>query len=71
MGKSITATLMALMLNRGVYSMNDPAPIPEWQAEGDPRKDIRIIDLLSMSSGLRMNSPFDPEFDEKKVLVHY
>ena len=63
MGKSLTATLMGVLIQQGVYDLWKPAPIPEWQKEGDPRAAIRVADLLRMSSGLRFRSPTDPDFD--------
>ena len=53
MGKSITSTLFALLVKDGTYTLEQRAPVPEWQAPGDPRGAIRNIDLLRMSSGLR------------------
>ncbi len=66
MGKSVTATLMGLLIKEGVYSLDQRAPIPEWQNEDDPRKRIRIADILRMSSGLRFRAPLDPDFDPAK-----
>lgn len=63
MGKSLTATLMGVLIKQGVYDLGQTAPIPEWQDPGDPRAKIRIADLLHMSSGLRIKSPVDPDFD--------
>ncbi|HSF20263.1 MAG TPA: serine hydrolase [Vicinamibacteria bacterium] len=63
MGKSLTATLMGILIQRGVYELHQPAPVPEWQEEGDPRAEIRIADLMHMSSGLRFRAPQDPDFD--------
>ncbi|MGB6539299.1 MAG: serine hydrolase [Xanthobacteraceae bacterium] len=63
MGKSITATMLGILLNKGVYELTQPAPIPEWQTPGDPRAKIRIEDLLHMSSGLRIRAPQDPDYD--------
>ena len=63
MGKSITATLFGILINRGAYELTQPAPIPEWQAPGDPRAKIRIEDLLHMSSGLRIRAPQDPDYN--------
>jgi CubicO group peptidase (beta-lactamase class C family) len=63
MGKSVTATMMGLLIKRGVYTLDQPAPIPEWQKPGDPRAKIRIRDILQMSSGLRIRAPGDPDFD--------
>src|SRR5205814_141719 len=61
--KSITATLLGILLEKGVYELTQPAPIPEWQTAGDPRAKIRIEDLLHMSSGLRIRAPQDPDYD--------
>ena len=63
MGKSVTATLFGILVKDGVYSLDQPAPIPEWQTPGDPRTKIRIADILHMSSGLRIKAPQDPDYD--------
>jgi CubicO group peptidase (beta-lactamase class C family) len=66
MGKSLTATLMGQLIHEGVYDIWAPAPVEEWQRPGDPRRDIRIADLLRMSSGLRFVAPQDPDFDPSR-----
>lgn len=53
MGKSLAATLFALLVKDGTYSLEQPAPVPLWQKPGDPRARIRNIDLLRMSAGLK------------------
>ena len=63
MGKSLTAALLGILVKDGVYDLEQPAPIPEWQTPGDPRAKIRIADLLHMSSGLRIRAPQDPDYD--------
>ena len=63
MGKSLTATLMGVLIKQDVYSLSQLAPIPEWQNHGDARAKIRIVDILHMSSGLRIKAPLDPDFD--------
>ena len=63
MGKSITATLMGQLIQEGVYDLWQPAPVEEWQGATDPRRAIRIADLLRMSSGLRFVAPQDPDYD--------
>ena len=63
MGKSVTATLMGVLIQQGVYELWQPAPIPEWQEGNDLRSEIRIADLLHMSSGLRIKAPEDPDYD--------
>lgn len=64
MGKSLTATLMGTLIKDGEYSLEQSAPIPEWQNNNDPRKNIRIADILHMSSGLRFRAPQDPNYDQ-------
>src|SRR3989454_7564045 len=63
MAKSLTASLMGILIREDVYDLSQPAPIPEWQGPGDPRATIRIADILRMSSGLRTRSPLDPDYD--------
>ena len=65
MGKSLSGTLMGILIKQGAYTLEQPAPIPEWQTPGDPRAKIRIMDILHMSSGLRIIAPQDPDYDEK------
>ena len=64
MGKSLTATLMGILIKDGVYTLSQPAPVPEWQQPADPRAKIRIEDILRMSSGIRIRAPQDPDYDE-------
>jgi len=52
-----------VLIHRGVYGLWQPAPVPEWQSEGDPRQAIRIGDIMRMSSGIRIRAPQDPDYD--------
>ena len=52
MGKSITAALIGILVGDGLVALDEPAPIPEWHGEGDPRAAITVRHLLNMSSGL-------------------
>jgi CubicO group peptidase (beta-lactamase class C family) len=63
MAKSLTATLMGVLIHQGVYDLWQAAPIPEWQNEGDPRQEIRIADIMRMSSGIRCRNMGDPGYD--------
>ena len=62
MGKSLTGTLMGVLVQQGVYDLWQPAPVPEWGREGDPRQEIRIGDIMRMSSGIRIRAPQDPDY---------
>jgi CubicO group peptidase (beta-lactamase class C family) len=63
MGKSLTGSLMGVLIQQGTYRLWQPAPVPEWQGEGDGRGAIRIGDIMRMSSGIRIRAPQDPDFD--------
>ena len=63
MGKSLSATIMGILIGKGVYKLEQPAPIPQWQGKGDARAKIRIMDIMHMSSGLYCRAPQDPDFD--------
>jgi len=65
MGKSVTATLFARLLQDGVLKLrlDDPAPVKEWRERpNDPRAGIRVRDLLQMSSGLYFIASQDPDY---------
>lgn len=51
-GKSITSALVGITVRRGDLAVDELAPVKEWRVAGDPRGQIRVRDLLRMSSGL-------------------
>ncbi|MFQ5346335.1 MAG: serine hydrolase domain-containing protein [Rhodothalassiaceae bacterium] len=53
--KSLAATVIGAAVGRGLLDVKAPAPVPEWQRPADPRRHIRLTDLLHMSSGLDSN----------------
>lgn len=71
MTKSLTGTLMGVLIQQGTYELWQPAPVPEWQAPGDPRQEIRIGDIMRMSSGIMINAPSDPDYDPDTYADHY
>jgi CubicO group peptidase (beta-lactamase class C family) len=72
MGKSLTATLFALLVKDGTYTIDQPAPVPAWRAPGDPRGPIRNRDLLQMSGGLKFVGNQEPGGSpQNTVLDHY
>jgi CubicO group peptidase (beta-lactamase class C family) len=63
MGKSLTATLVGLVVKAGAFGLDDPAPIAEWRRPGDPRGAIRVRDVMRMSSGLSFTGQDDRWMD--------
>ncbi|MHA4837498.1 serine hydrolase domain-containing protein [Sphingopyxis sp. MSC1_008] len=66
--KSIMGTLVGLLVDDGVLKLDDPAPVPEWRGEGDPRAKITLRQLLTMSSGLTFSESYVPGNDSIKML---
>ena len=50
--KSLAGTIIGAAVQRGEVDPDAPAAIPNWQAEGDPRKPITVDGLMRMASGL-------------------
>lgn len=69
MGKSLSATIMGILIKQGVYKLEQPAPIPQWQTKGDERAKIRIMDIMHMSSGLYCPATQDPDYTPSKDYV--
>lgn len=63
MGKSLTATLIGLVVKDGAFSLDDPAPVPDWRRPGDPRGAIRVRDVMNMASGLSFTGQDDRWMD--------
>jgi CubicO group peptidase (beta-lactamase class C family) len=55
-GKSITAALLGVLAEQGEIDVDQFAPVDEWQGADDPRKQIRVRDLMNMSSGLEFQN---------------
>jgi CubicO group peptidase (beta-lactamase class C family) len=55
--KSLTATLVGRAVQLGLVDVTQPAPVPDWQAPGDPRATISWNQLLRMNSGLWTAGP--------------
>jgi CubicO group peptidase (beta-lactamase class C family) len=63
MTKSVVNTLIGILTQKGLVTPSMPAPIPEWRAATDPRREIEVEHLLRMTTGLALdetNSGFDP-----------
>jgi CubicO group peptidase (beta-lactamase class C family) len=52
MAKSVTNAMAGLLVRGGKLSLEGPAPVPRWQAVGDPRRALTLRHLLQMTSGL-------------------
>ena len=70
MTKSVMNALVGILVREGRLKLDRPAPIPEWQAPGDPRASITLDHLLRMSSGLRFDEDMSsPLADVNRMLL--
>lgn len=64
MGKSLTATLLGVLVQQGHVGLHDRAPVASWHEDPeDPRSRIRVSDLLRMSSGLHFTNASQPSYE--------
>jgi CubicO group peptidase (beta-lactamase class C family) len=68
MAKSVTNALVGILVRQGKLDLKAPAPVPEWQAEGDPRRAITLDQLMRMSSGLQFEEVYLPLYDATAML---
>jgi CubicO group peptidase (beta-lactamase class C family) len=65
MAKSMLHAVIGMLVAEGSLSLDAPAPVPEWQAAGDPRAAITLQQLLDMRDGLDFNEVYeDPEVSD-------
>jgi CubicO group peptidase (beta-lactamase class C family) len=68
MTKSITGTLIGLLVKDGRLKKEDPAPVKEWQ--NDERRNITLNNLLQASSGLQWSETyFNPWADFHNMFI--
>jgi CubicO group peptidase (beta-lactamase class C family) len=60
MAKSVTSAILGIMVHKAMIDIRKPAPVPEWNTPGDPRRAITVDQLLRMSSGLKFEEVYKP-----------
>lgn len=68
MTKSVTSALIGMLVRNGKLTLDNPAPVPEWQEEKDARHAITLKDLLQQSSGLNFVEDYGKSSDATKML---
>lgn len=66
MSKSVNAILLGMVMKAGGLSMDDAGLFPQWA--GDGRKDIKVRNLLDMTSGLAFNEDYGDVTDVTRML---
>jgi CubicO group peptidase (beta-lactamase class C family) len=67
MAKTVTSVLIGMLVADGLLVLDAPAPVPQWQRQGDPRGEITLRHLLQMRSGLRHTEAGDPPYESAEV----
>ena len=64
MAKSVTSSLIGILVGEGRLDITEPVAAPEWSEPDDPRAEITLDHLLRMSSGLEWDEDYsDPDGD--------
>lgn len=58
--KSFTSSLVGMLVDDGLLSVDGPAPVKAWVDPADPRHAITIRNLLNMASGLEWTEEYGP-----------
>ncbi len=69
MTKSVAGALAGVLVGRGAWQLDAPAPVPEWRAPGDPRGAITLDQLLRMSSGLAFGEQYANPLSDVNVML--
>ena len=67
MAKTVTATMIGMLVADGRLHLDDSPPIPRWRRPGDPRGEITLRHLLQMRSGLRHTESGDVPYESGEV----
>jgi len=68
MSKTVTNALVGILARQNRLDVMKPAPVPDWQKDGDDRKKITLDQLLRMSSGLKFEEVYLPLYDATYML---
>jgi len=68
MTKSVINALVGISVQQSQLDVQQPAPVPAWQEEGDPRQSITWSHLMRMSSGLDWDETYFGVSDVTRML---
>jgi CubicO group peptidase (beta-lactamase class C family) len=68
MSKSVTNALVGIQVKNRQLDIKAPAPVAEWQNDGNPRREITLDQLLRMSDGLEFEELYLPPDDTTRML---
>ena len=60
--KSFTSAIVGMLIGEGRLELDAPAPVEEWQADGDPRREITLEDLHADEQRARVGGGVQPRW---------
>jgi CubicO group peptidase (beta-lactamase class C family) len=70
MAKSMLHAVVGMLVAEGRLDLDAPAPVPEWQQTGDPRRAITLQQLLEMRDGLDFAEDYAPDVEGGSGVSH-
>ena len=64
MAKGVVNALVGILVGQGKLDLDAPVPVPEWQMNGDPRREITLDQLMRMKSGLEFSEKASNPFSD-------
>ncbi len=58
MNKTLTGLVIGMLVDRGWLDLDAPAPVEEWSSADDPRAQITLRHLMTMTSGLGFDESY-------------
>lgn len=71
MAKSIVGALTGILVYKNKLNITQPAPVPEWSDQNDPRHAITIKNLLQQTSGLDFLEDYTKASSVTKMLFNH
>src|SRR5690606_15462014 len=71
MSKTVTGTLIGMLVADGRLHLDRAPPIARWQRAGDPRSEITLRHLMQMRSGLRHEEKAEPVYTSAEVRMMF
>lgn len=68
MSKSVTNTLVGILVKDGVFDIKKPAPVKAWRTDTGPKAQITLDMMLRMSTGLAFEETYAPFKDATYML---
>jgi CubicO group peptidase (beta-lactamase class C family) len=68
MAKSVIHALVGVLVGEGRLDLHAEAPVPEWQAAGDPRGAITLEHMLRMCDGLDFTEVYEEDAGRSDVI---